>query len=144
MKRISFLAVVGILALTAFLVTVRGGGRPAAPPLSNPVADFARRLTLQQEGLNLLQEKVNHLTKLIENVAANNGQLQALTADSPDSLEHKLSILSGRVDSLASRLADASRYGAQIDRSLLGIDMKMSTPAVLNDKLDRLRKGMKP
>jgi hypothetical protein len=143
MRRI-IVVVAGILALTAGVFALRDRPHSLGTPLPSSVPDLASRLNSQQEALNSLQEKVDHLAKLIESVAANHGGPQALRADSPDSLEHKLSSLSGRVDSLGRQLADVARYGEQIDRSLLGIDMKMSTPTVLNNKLDRLQKGLKP
>jgi hypothetical protein len=140
MKRIIFSAAVLLLFASA-VFTVRTGSRGPLIPPSSAVTDLASHVASQQNALNLLNEKIDHLASLI---AANNGGLQGMAADSADSLEHKLTSLSDRVDSLTHQLANASRYGEQIDRGLVGIDTKLSTPAMLSRKLDRLQKGLKP
>lgn len=145
MKHVVF-TIIAAIAVVFFIA--RGSARPSPAETPAAAADLTRALASQQAALSSLQAKVDRLASLLDGVAAKmpgpETRSGAAASQAAESLESKLSGLSTRIDSLVRQLARVSAYSDQIDRSLVGIDTKTSTPAVLSHRLDRLQKASKP
>jgi septal ring factor EnvC (AmiA/AmiB activator) len=135
-------AVIASVTLTAVLLTHVAGGTVVAAnsaPTAGGVTTQPGSGAAQREQL-LLEERIARLTKIVDQLSAKfDDASQNKTA--ADTLHRQLASLSSTAEALKHELAGVSKHAMQVESSISNIDVNVSTPEVLSNKLERQKKG---
>lgn len=96
--------------------------------------------TSSQEIQLLLEEKLERLAKVVDRLSAKIDDT-AQTRTAADALQRELTALSKTTGALKHELAGVSKHAMQVESSISNIDVNVSTPEVLSNKLERQKKG---
>jgi hypothetical protein len=134
------LAVFASVTLTVVLLTHVATGPVLAANSGAAAGGVVQAGTAQQGAQLVLEGKIEQLAAIVDQLSAKVDDTSQ-TKTAADALQRELTALSRTTEVLKQELAGVSKHAMQVESSISNIDVNVSTPEVLSNKLERQKKG---